>query len=144
MYKSGSDRLVYAWSLLLLIFLAAVGLVIWWGVKPFSPQTIDEQSVRHDERFVSDTRLLAKKEFGGAVYDLYPAIGGGGSGGGGVFMKDSGKCLGLLSYEAPGVTLAVPTSAIRQWTKEKCVAWAIDHTIPMPSDEELKKLLIED
>lgn len=81
-----------------------------------------------------------QRALGGITYDRYDAeMGTGGGGGGGIFLKD-GQCLGLLSHGGSGSTLALPTAAIRQWARDHGVAWAIDHALPVPSEEELKKL----
>lgn len=82
-----------------------------------------------------------QRTLGGVSYDKYYAeMGVAGSGGGGIFRKEDGTCLGLLSRCGGGVTLAIPAAAIAQWARYHRVAWAIDHTIPVPSEEELKKL----
>lgn len=86
-------------------------------------------------------RIPIRRKLGGiVVYDTYQEMGVVGSGGGGVFRKEDGTCLGLLSRGGGGITLAIPTDTIVQWAKDQGVAWAIDHTIPVPSEEELKKL----
>lgn len=84
--------------------------------------------------------LPEQRTLGGIAYDRYHAeMGMGGGGGGGIFLKD-GQCLGLLSRCGGGITLAIPTAAIRQWARNHGVVWAIDHALPVPSGEELKKL----
>lgn len=86
-----------------------------------------------------------QRKLGEIAYDQYYAeMGMAGSGGGGIFLKEDGKCLGLLSHGGGGITLAIPAAAIAQWARDHGVAWAIDHTVPVPSEEELKKLPIED
>lgn len=88
-------------------------------------------------------RIPPRTEVDGLLYDQYPTMGTPGGGGGGIFLEN-GKCLGLLSRGGPSLTLALPTTAIRQWAKEKGVAWAIDPSIPVPSEAELNKIPIED
>ena len=90
--------------------------------------------------------LPPKQEVKGSkyLYDRYPPMGVLGSTGGGIFLKESGKCLGLLSRGGPGMTLAVTTFAITEWAHGKKVVWAIDPTVPMPTEEELRKLPIEE
>jgi hypothetical protein len=68
-----------------------------------------------------------------------------GSSGGGIFLKSDGRCVGLLVRGGgEGFGLFVPVRRMREWAKASGVEWAMDQNAPMPSDEELAKLPIED
>ena len=66
------------------------------------------------------------------------------SSGGGVFLED-GRCMGLLVRGA-GETfnLIVPVRRMKEWAKTMKVEWAINDNVELPSDEELKKVPLED
>ena len=84
-------------------------------------------------------RLINKTTFDQTTVAAFP-----GSSGGGVFLTD-GRYVGMLVRGA-GETfnLIVPIRRIIDWSKSAKINWAIDPTVPMPSDEELKNLPIED
>lgn len=84
-------------------------------------------------------RLLGK-----TVYDQTTCAAFPGSSGGGVFLRD-GKYIGMLVRGA-GETfnLIVPVRRMIIWAKNAKVEWAMNPALPMPTDEELKKLPIED
>lgn len=68
-----------------------------------------------------------------------------GSSGGGVFLESDGKCVGLLVRgSGESFNFYVPHTRIRQWAKDAQVMWAIDRNVSMPSEDEMKKLPIED
>lgn len=81
----------------------------------------------------------------GVVFDQVSTPGFPGSSGGGVFLKSSGECIGLL-VRGSGETfcLIVPVRRIRAWADRANIAWALDASIPLPTDAEFKKLPIED
>jgi S1-C subfamily serine protease len=88
-------------------------------------------------------RLINKKIFDQTTVGAFP-----GSSGGGVYLhdgKNDGKLIGILVRGA-GETfnLIVPVRRIREWAKEAKVEWALDDRIPLPSEEELKKMQLED
>lgn len=69
-----------------------------------------------------------------------------GSSGGGVFLKEKGKprYVGMLVRGAgEGFNLIVPTRRLKNYCEEHKIMWAIDPKVPMPLEEELKKLPIE-
>lgn len=67
-----------------------------------------------------------------------------GSSGSGIF-NSNGNCMGIiLLMKAPGMAYYAPIRRMQRWAKEQHVEWALDPSIPMPSDEELKKLPIPD
>ena len=84
-------------------------------------------------------RIIDKKVFDQTTVNAFP-----GSSGGGVFLKD-GRMMGMLVRGA-GETfnLIVPARRIRAWAKKADIEWAIDDKVELPSEEDLKKIPIED
>ena len=84
-------------------------------------------------------RLINKK-----VYDQTTTTSFPGSSGGGVFLRD-GRYMGMLVRGAgEGFCLVVPVRRIHEWAQKAKVAWALDYTVPLPSEDELKSLSVED
>lgn len=81
----------------------------------------------------------------GIVFDQVSTPSFPGSSGGGVFNKSDGTCIGLL-VRGSGETfgLIVPVRRIRAWAKRADITWALDRSVAMPTDAELKALPIED
>lgn len=81
----------------------------------------------------------------GQVFDQSTCTAFPGSSGGGVFLKSDGRCCGLLVRGA-GETfnLIVPTRRLRRWAKEAEVEWAMDRSVKLPDEKEMKKLPVED
>jgi len=85
-------------------------------------------------------RVLEGNVYDQTTVDAFP-----GSSGGGVYLKDDGRYVGMLVRGTNGgFHLVVPIRRMREWANTAEVAWALDDTVPMPSDAELKKLPIED
>jgi len=84
-------------------------------------------------------RILDKKVFDQTTVNAFP-----GSSGGGVYLKD-GRMIGMLVRGA-GETfnLIVPIRRIREWAKHAKIEWAIDDTIPVPSEQDLDRIPVED
>jgi len=84
-------------------------------------------------------RIIDKKVFDQTTVNAFP-----GSSGGGVFLKD-GRMMGMLVRGA-GETfnLIVPARRIKSWAKKAKIQWAIDDKVTLPSEEDLKKMPIED
>lgn len=76
------------------------------------------------------------------TYDVTSRMGIPGSGGGGVFTE-KGTCIGMVMRGTGDADLILPSREIRRWAKDKGVLWALDPTVPMPSEEELKKIPID-
>ncbi len=78
--------------------------------------------------------------YDGLLYDqtslnVYP-----GSSGGGVFLPD-GRCVGLnIIMRAPNMNFIVPIRRMQKWAKQENVEWALDPSIPMPSEKVMKAL----
>lgn len=71
-----------------------------------------------------------------------------GSSGGGVFLKN-GKNAGLyvgMLVRGAGETFnfIVPVRRMNEWVKHVKLDWAMDPSLPLPTDEELNKILVED
>lgn len=95
------------------------------------------QGVTHDDRYTweKDEQVYSRA----TLYSIA------GSGGGCVFCPKTGDALGMIvASDRQTVTLFVSSHEMLQWARAKGVAWAIDPTVPMPSEVELKKLPIED
>lgn len=84
-------------------------------------------------------RLVNKKVFDQTTVTAFP-----GSSGGGVFLKD-GRLAGLVLRGA-GETfnLICPVRRMSAWAKSAKVEWAMDDAVPVPGEEEMQKLPIED
>lgn len=80
----------------------------------------------------------------GVVFDQTTVTAFPGSSGGGVYLTD-GKLVGLVLRGA-GETfnLIGPVRRMHDWAKRANVEWALDDNVPMPSEEDLKKLPVED
>lgn len=68
-----------------------------------------------------------------------------GSSGGGVYLKKDARYVGMIVRGA-GETfnLIVPVRRMVEWAKKNKIEWALDPKVKMPSDDELKKITVED
>jgi hypothetical protein len=84
-------------------------------------------------------RLINKVVFDQTTVTAFP-----GSSGGGVYLKD-GRCVGLVLRGA-GETfnLIAPVRRIHEWSKRAGVEWAVRDDVKMPSDDDMRKLPVED
>lgn len=93
-------------------------------------------------------RLLALEPmYSETVYDQTSAISFPGSSGGGVFNQETGQYIGMLTAgirDAQGFAWYVPVRRMRTWAKSMNLEWAMDATIPMPSEADLKKIPLDD
>jgi len=84
-------------------------------------------------------RLIGKTIYDQTTVTAFP-----GSSGGGVYLTD-GRYVGMLVRGAgEGFNLIVPVRRMRSWAKKAKMEWALDPRVKMPTDEEMKKLPIED
>lgn len=67
-----------------------------------------------------------------------------GSSGGGVYLKSNAQYIGMLVRGAgEGFNLIVPARRMQQYCEKHKIMWALDPKLPMPSEDDLKKLPIE-
>lgn len=84
-------------------------------------------------------RLINKTIFDQTTVIAFP-----GSSGGGVFLKD-GQYVGMLVRGAgEAFNLIVPIRRMNAWAKSAKIEWAINPSVPMPVEDDLKKLSVED
>lgn len=58
-----------------------------------------------------------------------------GSSGGGIFLKDDGRCLGIVqTYKHPVVSYFCPTRRMREWARSAGIEWAMTRSLPTPAD----------
>lgn len=88
-------------------------------------------------------------EFGSAEHGVFdqvdcPALGG--SSGGLVAARDSGQWVGMITIGLRGgdsFHWMVPIRSVRDWTKEIKADWLLDPKSPQPTEEQVKKLPLE-
>jgi hypothetical protein len=86
------------------------------------------------------------KEINKHVFDQTTCVAFPGSSGGGVFLKHDGnvRYVGMLVRGAgEGFNLIVPIRRMTDYCEKHEIMWALDSSVAMPSDEDLKKLPIE-
>jgi hypothetical protein len=86
-------------------------------------------------------RSLNKHIFDQTTCTAFP-----GSSGGGVFLKQDGdtRYVGMLVRGAgEGFNLIVPIRRMTEYCKEHKIMWALDKSVNMPSEEDLKKMPVE-
>lgn len=84
-------------------------------------------------------RLIGKVTFDQTTVTAFP-----GSSGGGVYLTD-GRYVGMLVRGAgEGFNLIVPVRRMRKWAKNANVLWALDPRVKMPSEDDMKKIPVED
>jgi len=84
-------------------------------------------------------RLIGKTIYDQTTVTAFP-----GSSGGGVYLTD-GRYVGMLVRGAgEGFNLIVPVRRMRSWAKKAKMEWALDPRVKVPSEDEMKKLPIED
>ena len=67
-----------------------------------------------------------------------------GSSGGGVYLKSDARYVGMLvSGAGEGFNVIVPVRRMIDYCEKHKIMWALDRSIPMPSEDDLKKLPIE-
>jgi hypothetical protein len=67
-----------------------------------------------------------------------------GSSGGGVYLKSDARYVGMLVRGAgEGFNLIVPVRRMIEYCKEHKIMWALDSSLKMPSEEDIKKMPVE-
>jgi len=94
---------------------------------------------------VSQIGRVLELNANGVVFDQTTVTAFPGSSGGGVYLKNDGRYIGMLVRGAgEQFNLIVPARRMRDWAKVAKVEWAMDASVAMPTDEELKKMPVED
>jgi S1-C subfamily serine protease len=81
------------------------------------------------------------------VFDQVTTVSFPGSSGGGMYLKDDGLYIGMLTQgvmQLQGFNFIVPVRRIHAWAKQSKIEWAIDPTVPMPSLKEIDAIPVED
>ncbi len=92
-------------------------------------------------------RLLEGKGASMKVFDQVTAVAFPGSSGGGVYLKEDGVYIGMLTQgvqRLQGFNFIVPMRRIHTWAKDAKIEWALDPNAPMPSLAEIDKIPVED
>jgi S1-C subfamily serine protease len=93
-------------------------------------------------------RLLALDgAYAEAVYDQTSAVSFPGSSGGGVFNQETGQYIGMLTAgirDAQGFAWYVPVRRQLEWARSVNMVWAMDATVPMPCEADLKEIPLDD
>ena len=67
-----------------------------------------------------------------------------GSSGGGVYLKNDARYIGMLVRGAgEGFNLIVPVRRMKDYCEKNKIMWALDPKLPMPDEDDLKKIPIE-
>jgi hypothetical protein len=88
-------------------------------------------------------RMLEGKGASIKVFDQVTAVAFPGSSGGGMYLKDDGVYIGMLTQgvqRLQGFNFIVPIRRIHKWAADSKIGWAIDPNIPMPSMDEIEKI----
>lgn len=81
----------------------------------------------------------------GGRYDLIFGAVARGCSGGGVYLQETGECIGMVTRANSAVNCLIrPTFVMRSWAEMNGVLWAIDPKEKMPTEDELKNMNIED
>lgn len=81
------------------------------------------------------------------VFDQVTAVAFPGSSGGGMFLKDNGEYIGMLTQgvqQLQGFNFIVPVRRIHAWTKAAKIEWALSPNVPMPNLAALDAIPVED
>lgn len=92
-------------------------------------------------------RTLPMKGANVKVFDQVTTVSFPGSSGGGMYLKDDGLYIGMLTQgvmQLQGFNFIVPVRRIHAWAKQSKIEWAIDPTVPMPSLKEIDAIPVED
>jgi len=84
------------------------------------------------------------KQLNKHIFDQTTCVAFPGSSGGGVYLKKDAKYIGMLVRGAgEGFNLIVPVRRMQEYCTKHDIMWALNAKLPMPSDEDLKKMPIE-
>ena len=78
------------------------------------------------------------------IFDQTTCVAFPGSSGGGVYLKKDARYVGMLVRGAgEGFNLIVPVRRMVEYCEKHKIMWALDRKVPMPTEDELKKMPIE-
>lgn len=91
---------------------------------------------------ISQTDRAIVFEHSSVVFDQTTTVAFPGSSGGGIFHKTSGKYVGMLvrGFNS-SLNLIVPVDRLRKYAKSVNAEWAVDATVPVPDESEIKNPL---
>jgi len=92
-------------------------------------------------------RLLEGSGASKKVFDQVTAVAFPGSSGGGMYLKDDGTYIGMLTQGAmalQGFNFIVPVRRMHAWATDAKIEWALDPNSPMPSMAEIDKIAVEE
>jgi len=92
-------------------------------------------------------RTLPMKGANVKVFDQVTAVAFPGSSGGGMFLKENGEYIGMLTQgvmKLQGFNFIVPVRRIHAWAKDSKIEWAINPDVAMPSLKEIDAIPVED
>lgn len=93
----------------------------------------------------SQTGRVLDLNAAGVVFDQTTVTAFPGSSGGGVFLEENGQYVGMLVRGAgEQFNLIVPVRRLRAWAEASKIEWAINLKVPVPSDEDIAKIPVED
>jgi len=70
-----------------------------------------------------------------------------GSSGGGMFLKENGEYIGMLTQgvmKLQGFNFIVPVRRIHSWAKDAKIEWAMNPDVSMPTLKEIDAIPVED
>jgi len=84
------------------------------------------------------------KEINKRIFDQTTCTAFPGSSGGGVYRKEDARYVGMLVRGAgEGFNLIVPVRRMVEYCEKHKIMWALDAKMPMPTEDELKKMPVE-
>jgi len=92
-------------------------------------------------------RLLEGSGASNKVFDQVTAVAFPGSSGGGIYLKDDGTYIGMLTQGVmalQGFNFIVPVRRMHTWATDSEIEWALDPNSPMPSLVEIDKIAVEE
>lgn len=81
------------------------------------------------------------------VFDQVTTVAFPGSSGGGMYLKDTGEYVGMLTQgvmKLQGFNFIVPVRRIHAWAADAKIEWAVDPNVPMPTLEEIEAMPVEE
>ena len=84
------------------------------------------------------------KQINKRIFDQTTCTAFPGSSGGGVYRKEDAQYVGMLVRGAgEGFNLVVPVRRMKEYCESHKIMWALDTKVPMPTEEEIKKMPVE-